>query len=263
MTWEFQSLKLGSGPWLLPEVGPIAFQENLIRLVMNTYQWEEYATNSQVSFILQLCFASCWWLQICRLQHTCLLGSYISKGTLSLSCLKSHPSLIFLQRMGLPGDLVLMVLGCSVSRGRSLLSFSITGFLISQGPVSGQNRISSYKLLGLFFKIWPCPIITVCLWTSQESRASDLMAKTYLPTDTSENKAIFLKGILLSLLSEKPWEILFNLVSQEEKSGALCYPSHRLVIRMKNTVFKTRTLGKGSLPLFCFFPYWCFQGLSC
>ena len=137
--------------------------------------------------------SSCWWLQVCRLQHTCLLGSYVSMGTLSLSCLKRHPSLIFLQRMGLPGDLVLMVLGCSVSRGRSLLSFSITGFLISQGPVSGQNRISSCKLLGLFFKIWPCPIITVCLWTSQESRASDLMAKTYLPTETTEKKAIFLK----------------------------------------------------------------------
>lgn len=179
MTWEFHSLESGSGLRLLSEAGPVAFKENLIRLVMNTYQWEEYATNSQVAFILQLYFAPCWWLQVCRLQHTCLLGSYISKETLSLSCLKSHPSRIFLQRMGLPGDLVPMVLGCSVSRGRSLLSFSITGFLISQGPVSGQNRISSYKLLGLFFKMWLCSIIPVCLWTSQESRASDLMSDIF------------------------------------------------------------------------------------
>lgn len=181
MTWEFHSLESGSGPRLLPEAGPVAFKENLIRLVMNTYQWEEYITNSQVAFTWQLYFASCWWLQVCRWQHTYLLGSDISKGTVSLSCLERHPSRIFLQRMGLPGDLVLMVLGCSVSRGRSLLSFSITGFLISQGPVLRQNRISSYKLLGLFFKMWLCPIITVCLWTSQESRASDLMSKTYLP----------------------------------------------------------------------------------
>ena len=37
VTWEFRPLESGSGPWLLPEAEPSAFQEDLIGLVMNMY----------------------------------------------------------------------------------------------------------------------------------------------------------------------------------------------------------------------------------
>lgn len=94
--WEFRPLESGSGPWLLPEAEPSAFQEDLIGLVMNMCPVRRVC--HQEPALLRpaaLLFAFCWWLKICRLQHACLLGSYISEGTLALSCLKRHSSLIF------------------------------------------------------------------------------------------------------------------------------------------------------------------------
>lgn len=82
-----------------------------------------------------------------------LLGSYISKETLSLSCLKRHPSRIFLQRMGLPGDLVHNGSGLlSFQRQISAFLFHPTGFLISQVLFRVKTEFLHTNCLACFSK---------------------------------------------------------------------------------------------------------------